>query len=330
MPPRLMLPFKIIYSDRYYLPLGDHVFPGEKYRLVRQRLIESGVASAEDFLEPEPARDEDILLVHTPEYVQKLKSGTLSAREQAALEIPYSPQLVEAFWLAAGGSILAAQRALTEGRAVNLGGGFHHAYPDHGEGFCAIHDVAVAIRVAQHKGALRDAMVVDCDVHQGNGSAAIFASPAGAIRSTRRLELSTGTAVLQSQDPGNVFTLSMHQAANYPAYKPPSSLDVDLPDGVSDADYLETLESALDLALAHFAPGLLCYIAGADPYAKDQLGGLALTIEGLRQRDALVFQVAARRGIPVMVTLAGGYAVQVEDTVRIHCNTVSALAAAGV
>src|SRR5690349_23055656 len=169
-----MLPFKLIYSDEYYLPIGQHVFPAEKYRRVHRHLIETGVADPSDFLTPRPASDQDILLVHTPAYVSKLKTGTLSAREELQLEVPYSPELVRAFWLAAGGSILAAEYALQNGVAINIGGGFHHAFPDHGEGFCMIHDVAIAIRRMQKDGKIRRAMTVDCDVHQGNGTAAIF------------------------------------------------------------------------------------------------------------------------------------------------------------
>src|SRR5579863_4916094 len=170
-----MLPFKLIYSDRYYLPIGEHVFPAEKYRRIRDRLISSGVADAKDFLEPQPATDQDILLVHKPEYVHKLKTGTLTPREELEMEIPYSPELVEAFWLAAGGSILAARQALADGVGISIGGGFHHAFPDHGEGFCMVHDVAVAIRRLQRDEKIRTAMTVDCDVHQGNGTAVIFA-----------------------------------------------------------------------------------------------------------------------------------------------------------
>src|ERR1700691_1222125 len=170
-----MLPFKLIYSNGYYLPIGAHVFPAEKYRRIRERLLANGVAKADDFLAPEPATDEDILLVHTHEYVRKLKTGTLSPQEELALEVPFSQDLVWAFWLAAGGSLLAARQALTDGICLNIGGGFHHAFPDHGEGFCMIHDVAVAIRRMQRDGKIRSAMTVDCDVHQGNGTAAIFA-----------------------------------------------------------------------------------------------------------------------------------------------------------
>src|SRR5277367_4638562 len=170
-----MLPFKLVYSDAYYLPIGQHVFPAEKYRRVRDRLIATAVADASDFLEPQPATDQDILLVHRPEYVNKLKTGTLSPREEMELEVPFSPELVKAFWLAAGGSILAARQCLIDRVCLSIGGGFHHAFPDHGEGFCMIHDVAVAIRRLQRDGQVRAAMTVDCDVHQGNGTAAIFA-----------------------------------------------------------------------------------------------------------------------------------------------------------
>jgi acetoin utilization deacetylase AcuC-like enzyme len=320
-----MLPFKLIYSDNYFLPIGAHVFPAEKYRLIHERLLGTGIAEASDFLTPQPASDEDILLVHTPEYVHKLKTGTPSAREEAEMEIPFSPELVRAFWLAAGGSILAAEQALKDRVGFNIGGGFHHAFPDHGEGFCMIHDVAVAIRHMQHTSQIERAMTVDCDVHQGNGTAAIFAAkPSGSD-----LLPSTGGLTLQPQktpthSTGDVFTISLHQQNNYPPRKPPSSIDVDLPDGIGDDDYLGWLDNALSSGLRQFEPDLLCYIAGADPYREDQLGGLALTIEGLKKRDELVFRVARARNIPVMVTYAGGYARKVEDTVTIHCNTVVA------
>ena len=321
-----MLPFKLIYSDQYFLPIGQHVFPAEKYRRVHNRLIETGVADPADFIAPQPASDQDILLVHKPAYVNKLKTGMLSAIEELQMEIPYSPELVNAFWLAAGGSILAAENALKDGIAVNIGGGFHHAFPDHGEGFCMIHDVAVAIRRVQRDGTIRTAMTVDCDVHHGNGTAAIFAG----TRTQSEPLPSSGPSVL-GQKPlmrgthaGDVFTISLHQENNYPQYKPPSSIDVDLPDGITDDDYLAWLDNALSSGLRQFTPELICYIAGADPYREDQLGGLSLTIEGLKKRDELVFRVARAKGIPVMVTYAGGYAQKVEDTVAIHCNTVVA------
>jgi acetoin utilization deacetylase AcuC-like enzyme len=331
-----MLPFKLIYSDDYYLPIGQHVFPAQKYRLVHQHLLESGTAAAEDFLTPQPATDEDILLVHTPVYVNKLKTGTLSAREEMELEIPYSPELVRAFWLSAGGSILAADHALQDGVAINIGGGFHHAFPDHGEGFCMIHDVAVAIRRMQRDGRIRTAMTVDCDVHHGNGTAAIFAGtrtasqslPSSGPSTLGRSALDPATfsqrGVMRGAHAGDVFTISLHQENNYPPFKPPSSIDVDLPDGITDDDYLAWLDNALSSGLRQFTPDLICYIAGADPYREDQLGGLGLTIEGLKRRDELVFRVAKAQGIPVIVTYAGGYAQRVEDTVTIHCNTVVA------
>ena len=330
-----MLPFKLIYSDDYFLPIGQHVFPAEKYKRVRDQLIESGVADQSDFLTPQLASDQDILLVHTPAYVNKLKTGTLSAREEMELEIPYSPELVRAFWLAAGGSILAADCALKDKIAINIGGGFHHAFPDHGEGFCMIHDVAVAIRRLQRDNKIRTAMTVDCDVHHGNGTAAIFAG----TRTASQPLPSSAPAVLGRPTPGasvaprghmrgvhagDVFTISLHQENNYPPTKPPSSIDVDLPDGITDDDYLGWLDNALSSGLRQFTPDLICYIAGADPYREDQLGGLALTIEGLKRRDELVFRVAKAQAIPVMVTYAGGYAQRVEDTVTIHCNTVLA------
>ena len=295
-----MLPFKLIYDDRYDLNLGPHVFPSQKYRLVKEALLREGVAEPGDFLVPSPAEDDDVLRVHSREWVRKLKTGHLSPVELMRLEIPWSREMVEACWLAAGGSILAGQRALADGFAANLGGGLHHAYPDHGEGFCAIHDVAVAIRRLQADGAVRTAMVVDTDVHHGNGTAAIFGG-----------------------DP-DVFTLSIHQENNYPMPKPPSNIDIHLPDGTGDEEYLSKLERHLVHALEEFHPGVIYYIGGADPYREDQLGGLALTLEGLARRDALVFEHAHRRGIPVASTLAGGYARDTKDTVRIHVNTIVA------
>ena len=323
-----MLPFKLIYTDDYYLPIGSHVFPAEKYQRVQKRLLETGVAAASDFLAPQPASDQDILLVHTPQYVHKLRTGTLSAREELEMEIPYSPELVRAFWLAAGGSMLAADYALNDGCSINIGGGFHHAFPDHGEGFCMIHDVAVAIRRMQRDDKIRTAMTLDCDVHQGNGTAAIFAGmrvPSPPLPSTAGPTIPTSRpARIRSAHAGDVFTISLHQEHNYPAWKPPSSIDVDLPDEIGDDDYLAWLDNALSSGLRQFEPELLCYIAGADPYMEDQLGGLSLTIEGLKKRDELVFRVAHARSIPVMVTYAGGYARKIDDTVTIHCNTVVA------
>jgi len=323
-----VLPFKLIYSDGYLLPIGAHVFPAEKYQRVRDRLLELNIAVPNDFLEPQPATDHDILLVHNQQYVEKLNAGTLSQREELALEVPYSAELVRAFWLAAGGSILAAEWSLKDGVAINIGGGFHHAFPDHGEGFCMIHDVAVAIRRLQRDEKIRTAMTVDCDVHQGNGTAAIFSGvrvPSGPLPSATTSAISPARpARNRSAQAGDVFTISLHQENNYPPAKPPSSIDVDLPDGIGDDDYLGWLDNALSSGLRQFEPDLLCYIAGADPYREDQLGGLNLTIEGLKKRDELVFRVARARQIPVMVTYAGGYARKVEDTVTIHTNTVIA------
>ena len=295
-----MLPFKLIYHPHYDLNLGPHVFPSQKFRLIAETLISEKIAAHEDFLQPESAADEDLLRVHTREWVTKLKTGTLTASDVMKLEIPYSPELVEAVWLAAGGSILAAQSALRDGFACNIGGGFHHAYPNHGEGFCAIHDVAVAIRRLQHDNSITRAIVVDTDVHHGNGTAAIFA-----------------------KDP-TVFTLSIHQENNYPAHKPPSTLDLNMDDRVDDTEYLDALLPAVEKSLDDFRPQILFYIGGADPYCEDQLGGLSLTKKGLLERDRRVFEQARTRNIPVATTLAGGYARRVEDTVHIHINTILA------
>lgn len=295
-----MLPFKLIYHKGYDLNLGEHVFPSQKFHLIAEALKNDGVAAEADFLTPEPAADEDMLRVHTAAWVEKLKTGTLTLSEIMKLEIPFSREAVEACWLAAGGSILAGQCALRDGFGCNLGGGFHHAYPGHGEGFCAIHDVSVAIRRLQHDGAIRNAMVVDTDVHHGNGTAAIFAKDE------------------------TVFTISIHQLNNYPAYKPPSDVDLEMADGVEDDEYLAALIPAVQSAMDEFRPEIVFYVGGADPYCEDKLGGLRLTRKGLKQRDKGVFEEARKRGIAVATALAGGYAQRVEDTVRIHVNTIIA------
>jgi acetoin utilization deacetylase AcuC-like enzyme len=295
-----MLPFKIIYHPEYDLDLGPHVFPSKKFKMIHDSLLEEGIAEETDFIQPEMASDEDVLRVHTPAYLRKLQTDSLTLSERMKLEIPVSESTVKAFWLAAGGSILAGRKALDDGFAANLTGGFHHAYAGHGEGFCMLHDVAIAIRSLQAGGAIRTAMVVDTDVHQGNGMAAIF------------------------EDDKTVFTLSIHQENNYPMPKPPSDEDIGLEDGTRDHEYRDALEEGLLHSLKIMTPDLIFYVGGADPYRDDQLGGLALTLEGLQKRDRLVFEHARSRGIPVASTLAGGYARRVADTVRIHVNTIIA------
>ena len=297
-----MLPFKLIYDDGYDLNLGPHVFPSQKFRLIRERLLSEGFAEPADFAVPSPASDEDLMLVHDRGWVTRLKQGTLDDLELMKLEIPYSREMVEAFWLAAGGTILAARLALTDGIGFNIGGGFHHAFPDHGEGFCAINDVAVGIRKQQQERLIERAMVVDADVHHGNGTAAVFSGD------------------------DSVFTLSIHQFNNYPAVKPPSTVDIHLKDGVGDEEYLQRLGDACRKGMKQFKPQLVMYVAGADPYCEDQLGGLSLSIDGLKARDRIVFDLARENGAAIAVTLAGGYAVRVQDTVTIHCNTAKAAA----
>jgi acetoin utilization deacetylase AcuC-like enzyme len=281
----------LVYHPSYDLNLGAHVFPAQKYRLIRERLADSPVHT------PEPATDAQVQLVHSPAWTTALRDGTLTPRQLHTLEIPWSPAMAHGFRLAAGGTLLAARLALAHGAAYNIGGGFHHAFPNHGEGFCALHDVAIAIRTLQSEGLIPRAMVIDTDVHHGNGTAAIFAA-----------------------DP-SVFTLSIHQQNNYPAVKPPSDLDLPLADGVGDEEYLAVLAPAVERALATFPADIVFYVAGADPYYDDQLGGLDLSLAGLLARDEAVFAAAMRRRIPVIVTLAGGYARRVEDTVTIHTNT---------
>jgi acetoin utilization deacetylase AcuC-like enzyme len=290
----------IISADAYEVDLGGHVFITAKYRLVRDRLLAEGAISREELLSPEPATDAQVLRVHTPQYVEKIRAGTLSAAERMRLEVPFTDGLREAMWLCAGGTLLTARQALEHGVAVHLGGGFHHAFAGHGEGFCLINDVAIAVRALQDEGGVRRSVIVDLDVHQGNGTASIFAGDA------------------------EVFTFSMHQENNYPARKPASDLDIGLPDRTGDAAYLALLEENLPRILQTHRPQLAFYLAGADPWEGDQLGGLALTRAGLRQRDDTVLRLTGEAGVPVAIVLAGGYAHSPDDTVEIHCNTVRA------
>jgi acetoin utilization deacetylase AcuC-like enzyme len=307
----------ILYSPRYHINLGLHVFPTEKYRLVYERLLTGGFDPS-SVVEPAPAEWDDLALVHTADYLVRLRDGTMTDDDIMQLELPWSREMVEGFRVMVGGTVQAALIACdlevtsaksevrsssefrlrtSEFRVVcHVGGGLHHAFPNHGEGFCPFNDVAVAIRVLQSRGVER-AAVIDLDVHHGNGTAFIFES-----------------------DP-RVFTFSMHQQHNYPMWKPRGSLDIGLPDGAHDATYLRELEAALPRVLAD-RPGCVFYLAGADPYEDDQLGGLRLTREGLRRRDRLVFDAVCASDAPLVVTLAGGYARRVDDTVAIHVATI--------
>ena len=302
---------KVVYSPQYHIDLGLHVFPTAKYQKVVARLLETGVISAADIVEPWPATWDELRLVHTAEYLERLQTGALEREELAQLELPWSAEMVDGFRLMVGGTIAASRiacglevgRGRSEGRstsnvrvACHIGGGLHHAFANHGEGFCPFNDVAVAVRVLQQNGIERVA-IVDLDVHHGNGTAFIFES-----------------------DP-RVFAFSMHQQHNYPMWKPPGSLDIGLADGAHDATYLRALESALPRVLAH-EPQCIFYLAGADPYEDDQLGGLRLTKAGLRQRDRMVIAAARDASVPLVVVLAGGYARNVDDTVDIHCATI--------
>ena len=305
----------IVYSDRYQVDIGAHVFHMGKYAKVRDGLVARGLIGPATLVEPGPAGWDDLALVHTAEYLEKTRNGSFRASELALLELPWSPDVAEGFRLMAGGTIAAARLAVEAGRrrregadgaggvqpglaaAANLGGGFHHAFPSHGEGFCLYNDVAVAIRVLQRDGVIDRAAVVDVDVHQGNGTAFIF------------------------DGDSSVFTYSIHQEHNYPHVKPRGSLDVGLPDGTDDREYLQALERTLPAALAN-SPDLLVYVAGADPFLEDQLGGLCLTHEGLRGRDFLALSSARAAGIPVVIVFAGGYARRVEDTAALHIATL--------
>jgi len=289
---------KFIYSDDYWMvDLGNHVFQLRKYRLLYEKLLSMGVKRT-NFVVPQPASEEDVLLVHSARYVKKLKTGKLSPSEMLALELPYSAEFFDLALLYVGGTITAAQKALEEGLAVHIGGGFHHAYTGHGEGFCVLNDVAVAVAKLKNDGDIQKAMVVDCDVHQGNGTASIFSKA------------------------DDVFTYSIHQMDLYPADKPESSLDVGLWSGDGDEKYLTSLHDHIPRIYEEFQPDLIFYLAGADPYEKDQLGGLRISKEGLLERGRIVIGEARRLKIPIVVLLAGGYAFDVEDTVQIHLNTI--------
>ncbi|HVF43725.1 MAG TPA: histone deacetylase [Pyrinomonadaceae bacterium] len=292
---------KVFYTPRYYADIGEgHVFPIRKFELVRDRLLAEGTLSPSEIVEPREAAVEDVLLVHTEDYVTRLRAGALDARELRRLGLPWSKALVRRSFLATSGTLGAARAALEGGAASNLAGGTHHAFPDRGEGFCVLNDVAIAVRALRRdRGALR-AAVVDLDVHQGNGTAAIFEGDA------------------------EVFTFSMHGAKNYPLFKQRSSLDVELPDGTSDDEYLDALSRHLPRAFGH-APEIVFYLGGADPYAGDKLGRLSLSIEGLRARDELVLRECRARGVPVATVMSGGYAADIDDTVEIHCNTIRAV-----
>ena len=287
----------IVYSPKYGVDIGPHVFPTIKYRLVHDRLIASGVVQPADIVEPAPASWDDLALVHTAGYLERLREGTLSREELAELELPWSAEMVEAFRVMVGGTVGAALLATAERSVCHIGGGLHHAFPNHGEGFCPFNDVAVAIHVLRRDRHLERAAIVDLDVHQGNGTAFIFES-----------------------DPG-IFTFSMHQQHNYPMWKPRGRLDIGLSDGTTDEKVLAELERALPAVMAS-RPEIVFYLAGADPFEDDQLGGLKMSRDGLRRRDRTVIDAVRTAGLPLVIVLAGGYARHVEDTVAIHCATI--------
>lgn len=295
---------KAFYSDVFELPLPEgHRFPMSKFRLLRERVLSEGIVAPENLLLPPAAEDDALLRVHTPEYLAKLMTGTLSTPEIRRIGFPWSPAMVERSRRSVGATLEAANWALKEGVAVNLAGGTHHAFADCGEGFCIFNDVAVAIRDLQARQAVRRAIVIDLDVHQGNGTAAIFAEDA------------------------SVFTLSLHGAKNFPLRKFASDLDVPLADGIGDAEYLDALDGALDATFTGQADegkrfDIAFYIAGADPYERDRLGRLKLTLEGLRMRDRAVFERCERYGLPVVVTMGGGYSPDPHDIAEVHAQTI--------
>ena len=294
-------------SAKYSFPLPEgHRFPIAKYALLRDRVIADGIVDPEHLHDPAAISRADLLLVHTADYVDRFTSGRLSPDEERRLGFPWSPALVERSYRAAGGTLEAATFATEHGIAMNLAGGTHHAFPSHGEGFCVFNDTAIAIRALQRDRRIRRGLVVDLDVHQGNGTHAVFAGDE------------------------SVFTFSMHGGKNYPFHKVAGCLDVELSDGTGDDAYLELLTRSLPDAIAASRADLVVYLAGADPHESDRLGRLALTFDGLARRDAIVLQQTREVGLPVVVTIAGGYGRDIEDTVRIHVRTARIAAEYGV
>ncbi len=271
--------------------------------MLRERVIASGIVATERVLDPPPATDEQLRRVHSDDYVRRFTTGTLTDAEVRRIGFPWSPELVERSRRAVGGTLAASRHALTHGIAMNLAGGTHHAFADHGEGFCVYNDVAVAIRALQGEGLIRRAAIVDLDVHQGNGTHAIFAG-----------------------DP-DVYTFSMHGGKNYPFHKVAGRLDVELPDRCGDSEYLRALAESLPRVLAAASPDLVIYIAGADPHEGDALGRLSLTFDGLAERDTMVIAQCREVGIPVAITIGGGYGREISDTVAIHVRTARIAAA---
>ena len=290
-------------SAQYAIPLPDgHRFPMAKYALLRERVLAAGLVSPENLHEPPRASLDDLLRVHTHEYVMQVTDGTLSPERQRRIGLPWSPQFVERAWRVVRGTVEAADAALTRGVAMNLAGGTHHAFPDRGEGFCTFNDVAVAVRRLQALQRIRRAIIIDLDVHQGNGTHACFEADS------------------------SVYTFSMHGAKNFPFHKVPGTLDIELPDGTADDAYLDALAINLPTAIRDARPDLAIYLAGADPHEGDRLGRLKLTFDGLRRRDAMVLEMCREVGIPVCVTIAGGYGRDVHDTVAVHLGTVAVAA----
>jgi len=297
---------KAFYSDTFDLRLpAGHRFPAAKYGRLRRRVASNAALLRIELREAEAAALDQLELVHTPDYVIRLRSGRLSALEQRRIGFPWSPHLVERSRRSTGGTILAARAALTDGKAVHLAGGTHHAFPDGGQGFCVFNDVAVAVRVLQAERLARRVVIIDCDVHQGNGTASIFGGDT------------------------NVFTFSMHGGRNFPFRKCAGDLDVALPDRTGDGAYLERLRESLLRRLPLPAADIAFYLAGADPYAKDRLGRLKLTRKGLALRDAMVIDACRQLDLPLVIVMAGGYADDIDQIVAIHAATVEIAARAG-
>ena len=290
---------KVFYSDQFVLPLPEgHRFPMKKYSMLRERVDEAGICGPGELRVPHAVTDEEVLRAHDAGYLQKVVSGTLDKQEVRRIGFPWSKRMVERSRRASGGTVGALRAALEDGIAANLAGGTHHAFADRGEGFCVLNDSAIAARTLQNEGLVGNVVVVDTDVHQGNGTAAILA-----------------------HDPA-VFTFSIHGEKNYPFHKEKSDLDVGLPDGADDGAFLEALHMGLEEALDRADATVAIFLAGADPYEGDKLGRLSVTKEGLAERDRIVLEACRELGLPVAVTMAGGYCPRIEETVDIHFQTV--------
>ena len=290
---------KIYYSDTFEVPLpADHRFPMIKYRLLREAVLADHLIPQENIIIAPEATRSQLALVHTKSYIDKVLSGKLTEKEVRRIGFPWSPQLVVRSRHSVGGTIAACFTAYEEGISLNLAGGTHHAFPNYGQGYCIFNDVAIATRCIQNEKQIHNILIIDCDVHQGNGTALTF------------------------QDDPNVFTYSIHAKKNFPVHKRKSNLDIELEDNIGDQDYLNRLSKSIQIAIELAKPEFAIFLAGADPYSGDRLGRLSISKKGLKERDKLIMSKCYQKGIPLSIVMSGGYASNINDTVQIHLNTV--------